>query len=174
MDRDEDYSQYIGLRSDPRLSPTPLESDILRRFTQAIMDDDPLYYDESYAETTRHGGIVAPPLFPVHVFRRPSGTPDPLDQVRDDPDADGSAGVGGAQGLPPIPSPYKRLLNGGNDIEFHQCLRLGEKVISTAKYADVSLKDGKSGKMLLVVIETELRNERHELLLINRQTLIWR
>lgn len=174
MDTDEDYSQYIGVTSETRVSPAPLESDTLRRFVQAIMDNDPLYYDESYAKTTRHGGVVAPPLFPVHAFRRPPGTPDPLDKLRDNPDSDGSAGVGGAQGLPPIPTPYKRLLNGGNEIEFFQCLRMGEKVVSTAKYADVRLKEGKGGKMLLVVIETELRNERHELLLINRQTLIWR
>lgn len=174
MDATVDYSQFIGLKSEPRLSCAPLESDMLRRFVQAIMDEDRLYYDESYAKTTRHGGIVAPPLYPVHAFKRAPGTPDPLDALKDDRDADGSGGVGGAQGLPPIPSPFKRLLNGGNEIEFYQCLRLGEKVFSTAKYHDVRLKEGKSGTMLFVVIETELLNERHELLLVNRQTLIWR
>jgi hypothetical protein len=38
----------------------------------------------------------------------------------------------------------------------------------------VVLKEGKSGQMLLVDIETEFRTEAGELLLINRQTLIWR
>lgn len=174
MDTEENYSRFIGLTGETRLSHAPLESDMLRRFVQATMDDDRLYFDEDYARSTRHGGIVAPPLYPVHAFKRLPGTPDPLAALIENPDADGSGAIGGAQGLPPIPSPYKRLLNGGNEIEFYQCLRLGEKVYSTAKYHDVKLKDGKSGKMLFVVIETELRNERQELLLINRQTLIWR
>mgnify|MGYP006291849155 CR=1 FL=1 len=43
-----------------------------------------------------------------------------------------------------------------------------------ARYANVQLKEGRSGTMLMVDIETEFRTEAGELLLINRQTLIWR
>ena len=77
-------------------------------------------------------------------------------------------------GLTPIESPYKRLLNGGNEIEFYRSLKVGEKAIAEARYADVQLKQGSSGKLLLVVIETKFTTEGGELLLINRQTLIWR
>lgn len=174
MDTNEDYSRYIGMTSEPSLSYAPLESDVLRRFVQAVMDDDPLYHDADHAKATRHGGIVAPPLYPVHAFKRLPGSPDPLDLVKDNPDADGAGGIWDKLGLTPIESPYKRLLNGGSEIEFFQCLRLGERVYTTSRYQDVQLKEGKSGKMLLVTIETELRNDRQELLLINRQTLIWR
>jgi hypothetical protein len=38
----------------------------------------------------------------------------------------------------------------------------------------VQLKQGKSGAMLLVVIETVFSTEAGERLLVNRQTLIWR
>jgi hypothetical protein len=51
---------------------------------------------------------------------------------------------------------------------------VGERCVAQAHYANVVLKDGKSGQMLLVDIETEFRTESDEVLLVNRQTLIWR
>lgn len=79
-----------------------------------------------------------------------------------------------AFGLPTVESPYKRLLNGGNEIEFYRCLRVGERVVAQPKYADLILKAGKSGHLLLVVIETRFTTEAGDLLLVNKQTLIWR
>jgi multisubunit Na+/H+ antiporter MnhE subunit len=46
--------------------------------------------------------------------------------------------------------------------------------VAQAKYANIVLKEGKNGQMLLVDIETTFRTEVGDLLLINRQTLIWR
>lgn len=174
MSDEEDYSQYTGLTSELRVAHAPLEKDMVRRFVQAVMDDDPLYHDDAFAGSTRFGGVVAPPLYPVHAFRRRPGTPDPLDALKDDREADGSTGIGASVGLPPIKSPFKRLLNGGNEIEFYRCLRVGETAVSTSRYVDVSVKDGKSGKMLVVVIETDIRTQEGEPLLVNRQSLIWR
>jgi hydroxyacyl-ACP dehydratase HTD2-like protein with hotdog domain len=82
--------------------------------------------------------------------------------------------MGVAFGLPEIESPYRRLLNGGNDIEFFRCLRVGERAVAQPRYVDVTLKEGKSGHMLLVTIETRFTTESGEPLLLNRQTLIWR
>lgn len=174
MNGSEDYGRYVGVTGERNLSFAPLESDALRRFVQAVMDDDPLYYDEAHARETRHGEVVAPPLYPVHAFKRLPGSPDPLKVLEADRDADGAGGIWDKFGLPRIESPFKRLLNGGNEIEFFRCLRLGERVWTQSKYHDVQLKQGKSGEMLLVTIETELRNDSDELLLISRQTLIWR
>jgi hypothetical protein len=171
----EEFARYTGVTGEPKEAPTPLERDALRRFVQAIMDGDPLYYDEAYAKGTKYGGLVAPPLYPVHAFRTAPGGPDPLDLLHDDPDADGSGGNDGVYfGLAPIPMPFKRLLNGGNEIEFYRCLAVGERCIAKARYSDVTLKQGKSGAMLLTTIETEFTTGTGELLVINRQTLIWR
>lgn len=171
----DDFAEYVGMRGEPLVATMPLERDTLRRFAQAIMDTDPLYYDGAYAATTRYGGLVAPPLYPVHAFRPAPGGDDPLDALRANPNADGSGGNDGVFfGLKPIASPFKRLLNGGNEIEFNRCLAVGEKAVARARYADIQLKQGKSGSLLLVVIETEFRTEAGELLLVNRQTLIWR
>ena len=77
-------------------------------------------------------------------------------------------------GLTPIESPFKRLLNGGNEIEFFRCLAVGERCVANARYADVRLREGKSGALLLVTIETTFSTDAGEKLLVNRQTLIWR
>ena len=173
--RPEDFSRYEGMTGRPLTAAMPLERDTLRRFVQAIMDTDPLYFDPAYAAGTRYRGIVATPLYPVHAMRPAPGGADPLDALRADPDADGSAGNDGVYfGLTPIESPFKRLLNGGNEIEFFRCLAVGEKAVARARYADVQLKQGKSGALLLVVIETTFATEAGEPLLVNRQTLIWR
>jgi hypothetical protein len=169
------FDRYRGMTGKPLVAGMPLERDALRRFVQAIMDTDPLYLDQVYAARTKFGGTVAPPLYPVHAFRPQLGGPDPLDVLRSDPDADGSGGNDGMYfGLTPIDSPFKRLLNGGNEIEFFRCLAVGERCVANARYADVRLKEGKGGMLLLVVVETTFSTDAGERLLVNRQTLIWR
>lgn len=169
------FDPYVGMQGAPLVAGMPLERDTLRRFVQAIMDTDPLYLDAEYAKGTKYGTTVAPPLYPVHAFRPALGGADPLALVQQDPDADGSGGNDGVYfGLTPIASPFKRLLNGGNEIEFFRCLAVGERCVANARYADVRLREGKSGALLLVTIETTFSTEAGDKLLVNRQTLIWR
>jgi len=170
-----DLTKWIGRRGEPKRSTAALDRESIRRFVQAIMDRDPVYFDDTHAATTRFKTLIAPPLYPVHAFRTGADLPDPLVSVQLDPNADGTAGNDGMYfGLPPIEHPFKRLLNGGNEIEFYRCLALGERCVANARYANVQVKEGRSGTMLMVDIETEFRTEAGELLLINRQTLIWR
>jgi hypothetical protein len=169
------FERYRGMQGKPLVAGMPLERDTLRRFVQAIMDTDPLYVDTVYAKGTKFGNTVAPPLYPVHAFRPMLGGTDPLDALQEDPEADGSGGNDGVYfGLTPIVSPFKRLLNGGNEIEFFRCLGVGERCVAKARYADVRLKEGKGGALLLVSIETTFSTESGDKLLVNRQTLIWR
>ena len=94
-------------------------------------------------------------------FGHPPADPIPSTCCAAIPDADGSAGNDGVFfGLTPIESPFKRLLNGGNEIEFFRCLAVGEKCVANARYADVQLKQGKSGSLLFVVIETTISAPR--------------
>jgi N-terminal half of MaoC dehydratase len=165
------FEQFRGFTGKPLVS-APLDVDTVRRFVQAVMDDDPAYHD---GDSSRHGAILAPPLYPVHAIRPAPGAPDPLDSVAKDPDADGTGDlVSTLYGLPPIHGAFKRLLNGGNEIEFHRCLHVGERAVATPRYRSIELKHGRSGDILLVVIETCFTTETGELLLVNRQTAIWR
>ena len=73
-DSQANYDRYIGMTGEPKVAPMPLERDTLRRFTQAIMDPDPLYHDDQTAAASRFGQVVAPPLYPAHAYCRCSGS----------------------------------------------------------------------------------------------------
>lgn len=171
----DDYWEYVGLKAAAVKAALPLDLHTLRRFVQAVMDDDPLYYHVEQATASKFGALTAPPLYPVHAFRRAPGTKDPFDILKENRGDDGSEGGGEAYfGLPPVKSPFKRLLAGGVEAEFFRALRVGETVVAKPRYADVALKHGKSGDFLLVTIETTFTTEAGELLLIYRQTVVWR
>ncbi len=152
----------------------PVERGAVRRFAQAIMDDDPVYWDDEYAASTRYGRVIAPPLFPMYAFRRAPGTPDPLNGAAD-PDFDGAVDNFVVWfGLPPLPINLRRLLNGGNRVRFSRYAEIGDRVSATSRYVSVTQKQGKDGPIVFVVIEVTFRNQRDDVLATCEQTLIWR
>jgi hypothetical protein len=162
---------FIGKASEATLACDPVESGAVRRYAQAIMDDDPDYGPEP--RTARHGGPVAPPLYPAFMFRRPYGTPDVLTERAEDPDFDGLVSAA-SDGLPELPLPGRALLNGGAEVEIYRYARHGERVLQRSRYADIYERTSKNGPMLFVVVETEYATEAGELLLRMRKTLIRR
>ncbi len=164
----------IGREGEPQISGEPVERSEVRRFAQAVMDDDPIFWNDTYAKNTRYGAVVAPPLFPLFAHRRSPGSPDPLATAATDPDFDGFVGLL-TTGLPPVPLPMlPRLLNGGNEVEFYQLPKLGDRIMARAKYLDIYEKTGRSGTMVFIVVETRYTNQHDELLMISRLTLIRR
>jgi acyl dehydratase len=164
----------IGLEGEPQTCWEAVERSEVRRFAQAVMDDDPIFWNDAYVRKTRYGEIVGPPLFPLFAHRRPPGAPDPLATAVTDPDFDGFAGLL-TTGLPSIHLPMlPRLLNGGNEVEFYQLPKLGDRITACAKYLDIYEKTGRSGTMVFIVIETRYTNQQDELLMLSRVTLIRR
>ncbi|MBR0667213.1 MaoC family dehydratase [Roseomonas hellenica] len=142
----------IGTRSDWAEACHPVEASEARRFFQAIMDDSPRYRSE--AAGSRYGGPVAPPGFPVHAFRRPaSDATDPL-EGRGDPEFDGSSRLL-RHHLPRLPIALEGVLNGGYEYEFFSYARVGERIFSRSTYRDLRQREGRSGPMVLVIIEDE-------------------
>jgi hypothetical protein len=162
----------VGAWTEPQPACDAVEPGAVRRFAQAIMDDDPAYAPGA-AATSRYGGPVAPPLFPNHMLRRPFGTPDLLhERARQDPDFDG---VLPAAGLPPLPGLQQLpVLNGGSEFEFYRYARHGEWVSFRQRYADIHEKASSKGVLVVVVIEGEIRTREGELLLRSRRTLLRR
>lgn len=167
---------YIGMSSETELACDAVEQGAVRRYAQAIMDDDPAFMDDAAA--AHFGGAVAPLLFPTHMFRRAFGSPDPLQARANDPDFDGVAdGIGAtaAQGLPEIePLRGLRLMNGGSAFEFYRHARQGERVTVRSRYADIAERETSQGPMVLVTVESEFRTSAGELLLKVRTSLIRR
>jgi len=167
----EEVEVCIGLESDTEAACDPVERGAVRRYSQAIMDDDPNYWQ--VGKESRFGGPVAPPLFPMYMFRREFGTPDLIQENATNPDFDGIVGST-AQGLPPLPVVGLALLNAGSDVEFFRYARHGENVFAKSSYENIYEKEGRRGPMLFVVIKTEYRANDGELLMTVRKTQIRR
>ena len=164
---------YIGRSSEFELACDAVETGAVRRYAQAIMDDDP-----AYAPPEAGGGGLAPLLYPTHLFRRAWGTPDPIQDHASDPDFDGVAdGIGAtaSQGLPDIPQLQGlRLMNGGSEFEFFRHARIGERVKVRSSYADIVERETSQGPIVFVTVASEFRSQDDDLLLRVRTTLIRR
>jgi len=69
--------------------------------------------------------------------------------------------------LPPLPTPLKRILNAGNNIEVLQYPKLGDHIFSQAKYSDIKGRVTKDGTpMLIVTTETTYSNQDGDVLCI--------
>lgn len=169
----EEVKALIGLESEWEEACDPVERGQIRRHVQATIEDDPVYWDDSYAAGTKFGGVVAPPLFPLHALRPTPGTPDPFKDAASNPDFDGSI-RGMMKGLKPLPIPLTRVLNGGNAVEIYQQAKPGEKIRVRSKYLDIYQKEGRTGTMVFLLTETVYTNEKGELLLKAIQTRILR
>lgn len=120
----------------------------IKRFAQAIGASDRVHYDEAYARTTRHGAIVAPPLFCQSLTYEDV----PPDQLP----ADGSP----LELFVPIPA--QRAVGGGSDYTIHRLVRAGEVITVTSQLKDVYTRQGKSGLLYMLVVETLFEDERGE------------
>lgn len=170
----DEIAALVGV-SGPRFTTTgPLEADQLRRFVQAVMETNPVHWDEDAAGAGRYGEVVATPLYVLHALRRAPGTPDPLERLADDPEWDGLDVSAGFGGLPPIEIPLKRVLNGGTEAEFFKLPRLGDTISAQSRYVDIVDREGRSGPMVLATIETEYVDQDGEKLARVRNTVIMR
>jgi acyl dehydratase len=132
----------------------------IRHFAQAIGEEDPIHFDEDYARTTKYGVIVAPPLFcqmltfedvPPQQLPR-DGSPVELD----------------------IPIPAQRTVGGGSAYEIFQRVRVGDRITVKSMLRDVFTKEGRSGQLYFLVVETEFLNQKNELVARETATYIKR
>ena len=156
-----------------------IEKEGLRRFTQAIMDPDPRYWDEEFAKTTKFGGVITPPIYCTYLNRTPPGTTDPITQAfRENPVSDGIQNMvrGDQRGrLPEIPTDLVRTLNAGNEIEVFMYPSLGDTIFSQSKIANIHERVGRDGShMLITTTETTYTNQKDEVLCITRASGIRR
>lgn len=154
-----------------------VDEEYLRRFIQAIMDPDPLYWDEEYAKKSRYGERITPPIMVSYMGSRlPPGEEDPITRAfRENPMSDGIGGVRQRGGLPPIPTKLVRILNAGNDIEVYKFPSIGDKIRYQSSYKDIQGHVGRDGTpFLTVVTETRYWNQKGELLCITRAASIRR
>ena len=68
----------------------------------------------------------------------------------------------------------KGWLNGGNRFEYFAPVKVGDRITTTGQVADVYEKEGSSGNLLFIIIETEYANQDGKPVARLRQTAIRR
>jgi acyl dehydratase len=118
---------------------------------------NPIYTDEQAAKKAGYPGIVIPPTFPTSLMFRTGG---------------GLMGVVGALGIN-----LGRLLHGEEEYEYLGTVCAGDVLTAKMKVVDMYDKEKKDkpGKfMSFTVLETEIKNQRGDLVIKARSTLIER
>jgi acyl dehydratase len=167
----------IGKQSDAIESWDEVCKSELRRFSQAIPDPDPIYWDEEYARRTRFETLVAPPLFPVDAFKAPANLPDRLtEELQKDPNFWGG---------PPwdfrlfidVPLDFSKIryFNGGQEFEILQLARLGEKIRAQRRLVDIWEKESKNYSRIVIREDaTTYKNSKDEVILQERSFIVYR
>lgn len=150
----DSLKQFIGKVDPPHLRE--VEKGAIRRYADAVGNDNPLYYDEEYARKSRYGGIIAPPGF----FGWAKQTI---------PASEGLIGLMGAM----IEAGFAGILDGGMAYDFFLPVRAGDTLVASPKVLDVAEKEGKT-KMMIVRFETTYYNQNGDLVAKAYQTLIGR
>ncbi|MEO8457774.1 MAG: MaoC family dehydratase N-terminal domain-containing protein [Chloroflexota bacterium] len=141
----------IGVESEP--TRYEIDNTGCRQFARAVGYTDPIYFDEEAAKKRGYRGIVAPVGFlglPVVVPGQPARVPEAFR----------------------LEIPYKRVLNGGTDIEYYADVCAGDKLTASTKLTNLTEREGKNGPMLMVDTETIFRNEAGETVAVQRGTAI--
>ena len=152
-----EVADLIGRRSVRRHTVTTRD---IKRFAQAIGESNPLHFDEEYARTTRHGGIVAPPLF-CQSLTYEDAPPSEL----------------GPDGSPVeinLPLSAQRTVGGGSDYTILRLVRAGETITVTSQLTAVRTKQGRSGMLYLIDITTEFSDSGGALVATELATYIKR
>jgi acyl dehydratase len=141
MDKSE-----IGRTSKP--VTMPIERGKIREFARAVKDDNPLYFDDAYAQRVA-GGIMPPPTFTMTLAFWDERT-EPL-----------------------LTYDVRRLLHGEQEFEYLAPIHAGDVLTAVSRVTDVYEKQGsRGGTMTFGITETTFTNQRGETVLISRTTLL--
>jgi hypothetical protein len=121
--------------------PYTLEVDktSVRMFARSVGYTDPLFYDEDFAKSKGYRSLPAPPHYLGTPIFNPAG--------------------GEARGGRRFSTPYKRVLNGGTDIEYFHTICAGDVLTAASKIANFEETAGRLGPMLITTTETTYRRD---------------
>lgn len=126
-----------------------VEKGEIRRFAQAIGDDNPLYLDEAYARSLGYAAIVAPPTFGA-AFRLPRRQP-------------------WLEGLD-----SGRMLAGEQYFTYERPIIAGDVLTCSMQLVRIDEKEGRSGKMQLLVQEVRAVDRNGDMVMTNGRVVVYR
>ena len=137
--------QKIGKSTKPQ--SVEIEKGQIRRFAQAIGEDNAIHTDEAAAKAAGFPSLVAPPTFPAALFR--------LDGLLDDLELD------------PLVT-----MHAEEAYEYFRPLCAGEELTVVHRVLDVYDKPAPNGKLLFIVVETRGTDKRSRPVFKGRRVLV--
>lgn len=137
---------------------------LIQRYAVAIDDCEPLHHDPEAARAAGYPDVIAPPnMLAAVVDWGPGGWQDELK-----PDGTGDEGwlSEATRGM--------RVMGGGEQMELLHPLVAGMHLLETQVLADVVVKNGRAGLLLVVQSDGEFRAEGGPVLSRNRRTILGR
>jgi acyl dehydratase len=116
-----------------------VEKGHIRRYAQATGDPNPLWTSLDYARKSCYGNIIAPPTFLIDIA---------MNKL--------------AHMLMQKKLPSTGFLNGGIEIEYFQPIQVGDTITSVARLIDLKEKSSRQGKLLFMILEVLLKNQKGE------------
>lgn len=120
----------------------------VKQFAEAIGDPNPLYTDEAYAREHADGRLMAPPTFAMAIGSEGGGLPVDLDT--------------------------RRMLHGEQEFIYCRPIFVGDQLHCQMKVSDLYEKEGKSGMMQFLILDTEMEDDTGNLVAISRTNIIYR
>lgn len=167
----EQARAMLGQELEHRESAYPLDLSRLRLFADAVMDLDPIHFDP--AAPSPFGGVVAPPLFPLHGLEALPGS-HPLSE---DPMAQGREGVNevGRDLAPRFGLAAAGGMNAGNRVQVHSLARPGERIFVRSKLVGAHKRNGtRGGEMVFFESLNDYAEAGGRPLLTERQAVVVR
>ena len=151
----DELKAMIGTMAEPVIME--VERGAIRRYADAVGDENPLFHDVEFAKSAGYEDIICPPGF--------WGWP-----IKGRAVIGGLSMVGGVL----VKAGLFRILDGGVDQEFYIPIRAGDTLTAYSKIADIREREGKTGKMVFTTVETTYLNQNGDKVAVNRATIIAR
>lgn len=153
-----------SIGSTHRLDHGVVDRRLIQRYTVAIDEHDPLFTDPEHARAAGFDDVVAPSNMLAGVVEwGPGGWQDELK-----PDGTGEEGwlSEATRGM--------RVMGGGEETELLHPLVAGMRLIETQTLAEVVVKDGRAGRLLLLHSDVTFEAEGGPVLSRSRRTILGR
>lgn len=147
---------YIGQKLPP--IRYRVDASKIRELALAIGDDNPLFHDQAAAQAAGYPDIVAPLTFPT-LFRFWGGS---------------AVGAETRSLLQQMGANVLRILHGEEEYEYFRLIHPGDEITGELEILGIERKEGSSGPMDLVKTKATYRNQRGELVVIARATMVVR
>ena len=139
----KEMNNHIGLET--TLGSVEIEKGAIRKFAQAIGDQNPLFQEESIANESCTNGIIAPPTFLRSV-----------DAACALLDTESKIDI--------IPEHFNARVDGGSEWEYFGHIRPGDTITVSKMIQNLFERSGRMGQMLFVVSLIKYVNQLNELI----------